>query len=261
MNIYDIYGNPIASESQLLNGKIILATGDSITENNSRNDNKSWCEYLPDILGVRVYNDGKSGTGLAKGYSSNRCILYRVENTWDTDYSGVTPDIVLIMGNMNDGTSADGTTQRLNDLGVTGWSNTGVLSVGNPSDSTTTQSVYGCTKRFLEDVIAKYPLAKIGWILSTPRNQSVSNWTGKEQSYGHGWFEDYIKAIRFQAEQYNIPVLDLYHESQFRAMNQINMTEYMDDGTIHPNTKGIKKYMVEPIAKWLENVFGATIDD
>lgn len=243
--------------SSIFRDKIVLGTGDSITENNQRNDNKSWLMYLPEKLGVKVYNDGKSGTGLVKKYSGNHSILYRVENNWDTDYANVTPDIVLIMGNMNDGTgTGDGSTQSLNDLGISGWASTGYLAVGNESDDINTQSVYGCAKRFLEDVITKYPMAKIGWILSTPRRGSTAFWTGKENQYGHGWFEDYITAIKYQCEQYNVPVLDLYHESQFKATNTTNMNAYMDDGTTHPNTAGTKKYLVDPIVKWLESCFG-----
>ena len=183
-------------------------------------------------------------------------ILYRVENNWATDYAGITPDIVLIMGNMNDGTGT-GETSGLNDLNLPGWVNSGVLAVGTPSDDITTQSVYGCAKRFLEDVITMYPLAKIGWILSTPRAASQPTyWPDKPNEYGHGWFEDYITAIRYQCEQYNVPVLDLYHESQFRPTNTTNMNAYMDDGSVHPNTAGLKKYMVDPIVKWIEQYFG-----
>lgn len=243
--------------SSIFRGKIILATGDSITENNTRNNNKSWLMYLPEKIGVTVYNDGKSGTGLCKKYSAYHSILYRVENEWDTNYAGITPDIVLIMGNMNDGTgTGDGSVQSLNDLGISGWSSAGCLQVGNPTDDINTQSVYGCSKRFIEDVITKYPLAKIGWILSTPRNETISAWTGKTACYGHGWFHDYATAIKYQCEQYNVPVLDLYHESGFRPTNGTNMSAYMDDATTHPNTAGIKKYMVDPIVRWIENVFG-----
>lgn len=246
------------ARSSSLRGKIILGTGDSITENNTKNNNKSWLMYLPEKLGCTVYNDGKSGTGLVKRYSGFHSILYRVENNWDTDYAGITPDIVLIMANMNDGTgTGDGSTQSLNDLEISGWSSTGYLAVGTEADTITTQSVYGCAKRFLEDVITKYPLAKIGWILSTPRGGTVAYWTGKENDYGHGWFEDYITAIKYQCEQYNVPVLDLYHESQFRPANNTNMTTYMDNEKTHPNTAGVKKYLVDPIVKWLEEKFGS----
>ena len=247
------------SDTTSFSGKIVLATGDSITENNSRNDNKSWCMYLPELLGVTVYNDGKSGTGIVKSYNSYHSMLYRVENNWNTSYAGITPNIVLIMGNMNDGVDT-GSTGTLNDLGVTGWASTGHLAVGTPTDDINTQSVYGCVKRLLEDIIAKYPLAKIGWILSTPRRRSLSYWTGKENMYGHGWFEDYITAIRYQCEQYNVPVLDLYHESQFRPTSETNMNAYMDDGTTHPNTAGIQKYMVKPIVNWLKLYFDDVSD-
>lgn len=244
------------ARSSIFRGKKMIVTGDSITENNGRNDNKSWAGYVREKLAITVYNDGKSGTGLVKKYTGNHSILYRVENEWATTYANIVPDIVLIMANMNDGTGANGETQTLNDLGISGWHSSGVLAVGTPNDTINTQSVYGCAKRFLEDVITKYPSAQIGWIFSTPRNETVSAWTGKENCYGHGWFEDYITAIKYQCEQYNVPVLDLYHESGFRPTNATNMNTYMDDGTTHPNTAGIKKYMVEPIVQWMIEKFG-----
>lgn len=242
--------------SSIFRDKIVIATGDSITENNGRNDNKSWCMYLPEKLGVKVYNDGKSGTGLVKNYQSYHSLLYRVENQWDTNYAGITPDIILFMGNMNDGTGT-GESSGLNDLGISGWKSSGALDVGTETDDINTQSVYGCAKRLLEDLITKYPSAQIGWILSTPRASSASTyWPDNPNEYGHGWFEDYITAIKYQCEQYNVPVLDLYHESGFRPTNTTNMNTYMDDGSVHPNTAGVKKYMVEPIVKWIEEKFG-----
>lgn len=242
--------------SSIFRGKIVIATGDSITENNTRNNYKSWCMYLPEKLGVTVYNDGKSGTGLVKNMQSYHSLLYRVENQWDTNYAGITPDIILFMGNMNDGTGT-GESSGLNDLGISGWKSGGALDVGTETDDINTQSVYGCAKRLLEDLITKYPSAQIGWILSTPRASSAPTyWPDKPNEYGHGWFEDYITAIKYQCEQYNVPVLDLYHESGFRPTNTTNMNTYMDDGSVHPNTAGVKKYMVEPIVKWIEEKFG-----
>lgn len=242
--------------SSIFKDKIVIATGDSITENNGRNDNKSWCMYLPEKLGVKVYNDGKSGTGLVKNMQSYHSLLYRVENLWDTNYAGITPDIILFMGNMNDGTGTS-ESSGLNDLGISGWKSGGALDVGTETDDINTQSVYGCAKRLLEDLITKYPSAQIGWILSTPRASSAPTyWPNKPNEYGHGWFEDYITAIKYQCEQYNVPVLDLYHESGFRPTNTTNMNTYMDDGSVHPNTAGVKKYMVEPIVKWIEDKFG-----
>lgn len=254
MNISKYNGENQFAITNDFNDKIIIATGDSITENNSHNNGKSWCMYLQSLIGATVYNDAVTSTGIARGDGGGApCALRRIETQWATTYANITPDIVLFMGNMNDGTGNG----NINDLGISGWTGTGPLQVGTPSDTIQTQSVYGCSKRMLEDIITMYPKAKIGWILSTPRIQTVSAWgTDKQNSYGHGWFEDYITAIKYQCEQYNVPILDLYHLSQFRAMNTENMNEYMNDGTIHPNTKGIKKYMVSPIVKWLDEYFG-----
>ena len=79
----------------------VLVTGDSITEKNFR-CNKNWHDYLKEWYGwSKVYNDGVSGSGLVK----NTGIVHRLPN-WKTNYGGTEDiDMILIMGNMNDGTS------------------------------------------------------------------------------------------------------------------------------------------------------------
>lgn len=258
MSVYDIDGNVISQGSgSSFDGKTVLCIGDSITENNSHNNNKSWCMYLNDLLGMTVVNQGVSGTGLVKKLDSGYGYVYRVEHL--SIYDTVEPDLVLIMGDANDGTGGDYRDYSGSAISMS------ALPVGTTSDGITDVTVHGAAKRILKDLSEKYPTAKIGWITSTPRKQTVAYWTGKEETYGHGWFEDYIEAIRYECEQYSVPVLDLYHNTVLRPWETDNARAFYADATVsngtvtwavHPNTAGVVAGMVGPIVPWIVNNFG-----
>lgn len=235
--------------------KNVICIGDSITENNQHNNNKSWCEYLTDIFGMKVYNNGKSGTGLIKGYGSYRGACNRVDA--NDFYSGVVPDLILIMGNGNDATAGAFYDYDGNSVTVVNEHGANVLPVGTPSDASSALTVYGAMRHLFESLITKYPLAKIGFITSTPRKQDLTSWWGasKANFYGHGAFDDYVTAIKWVCAEYNIPCLDLYHGSIFRPWNTTNANAYYADGETHPNTLGTVEGIVKPVCKWIWRTF------
>lgn len=201
----------------------LFVSGDSITEKNIR-ATKNWHDYLSDWLKLgSVINDGKSGTGLVKGFNSDVGLVNRVEN-WTTDL-----DLILIMGAMNDGTSGE-----LGDV-VQG------LPVGSFTDAAGTTSVYAAMHKLMQDLIAKYPNKPIGFISSTPRSQIGA----RGKCWGiDGWFEEYDKAYKEVCSHYSIPFLDLYHQSGLRPWNETNNSTYFSSETspngdgIHPNSLG-----------------------
>lgn len=219
-------------------GKKLLVTGDSITERNFR-ASKLWHDYLKEWLGLdSVQNDGLSGSGLVK----NNGIVYRLAN-W-SKYG--TPDIILIMGNMNDGTSS-----------LAGQPATGEPEwFGNFEDQDDTmkdQSLYGALHYTLRTLINTYPNIPIGWIISQPRSQEGSQ--GK--CWGvDGWFEKWTVAIKEVCNHYSIPVLDLYHESNLRPWIAEHNKKFFScsaspngDG-IHPNHLG-QEMMAKQIYFWM----------
>ena len=226
-------------------GKTVIVTGDSITHG-AGTTTKTWHSYLADWLGFTVYNDGKSGTGLKKSFQADVGLNTRIANNWETTYP-TKPDIILLHGFMNDGTDAY------------------ALTIGEKTDEKGSDTVYGQTKLALEQLIEKYPLAKIGFICSTPRSQvSTYNWANKgydSKCYGHGWFEGYIDAYKYVCEEYNIPFLDLYHESALRPWNITNGKQYFyeatDDGitNVHPNAEGHLHGIAYPVYEWLKKYF------
>lgn len=222
-------------------GKTLLVTGDSITESNFRTS-INWHDYLKNWYGLAaVKNDGVSGSGLIK----NNGIVYRINN-WDAKYG--TFDMILIMGNMNDGTS-----------GVTGqpeWLGT----FEDQDDSKKDTSLYGALHYTLRTLITKYPNTPIGWIISQPRSQVGDQ--GK--CWGiDGWFEKWTIAIKEVCAHYSIPVLDLYHESNIlRPWIPENNKKYFscsaspDGDGIHPNELG-QEVMAKKIYAWMNQYMEA----
>lgn len=200
-----------------------LFIGDSITEFNWRAQ-KNWVRYVTEWLGITNYtNGGMSGTGLRRPSGGNPNWLEKFP-TYDEGY-----DMVLIMGDMNDWSHQDFNEANLGQYG-----------------DSTTDTFYGTLKVYLDMVLAKYPLAKIGWITSTPRNQLVDNTT---TDYLHGKnsiFERANQAIKEVCNGYCIPVLELYHEANLYPWIAANNQEYFTADTagsyqpdaIHPNSKG-----------------------
>lgn len=252
--IRELLGIPNLDTS--LEGASVIALGDSITENNGHNGNKAWCEYLADIFGMNVYNNGKSGTGLIKGYQGNNSICNRID-LGINGYPTITPDVVLIMANGNDATSGSFYDYAGNSITVTNEYGGHSLPLGANSDTSSTISVYGAAKHLFESLITKYPTAKIGFITSTPRLQDLTSLWGEDKAnfYGHGAFHDYVEAIKWVCDQYNVPCLDLYHSTILRPWNATNAQTFYADQSIHPNTLGTVEGMVKPIARWMMENF------
>lgn len=203
--------------------KVIFA-GDSITEKNSR-ATINWVDCVTTWLNITSYtNEAVGGTGIIRSNGDSPCMLDRVDN-WVKN-----ANLILIMGNMND---YSGHLLNENTLGVFG--------------DTSLETEYGVVNTFLQKVMNKYPLAKIGWIISTPRE--YQNDAGLPSGYLYGKnsvFENASNAIKEVCENYSIPVLDLFHNSNLHPWNDENRKEYFSTSSytsgdgVHPNDKGQK---------------------
>lgn len=258
--IWEAMGIPNLEAISRFKGKTMIVGGDSIVENNQTTEYNPWPAQLARLLGMTVYNDGQGGTGFAKHYDVRVCTVLRVETKW-ADLYPAAPDIILIQGNMNDGTGS------LGGGGYTGlnpqWTFQ-CLPVGEKTDDATTGTQYGVVRRLLESLIERYPTARIGMISSTPRdlNSPVLH-PDNPKTYGHGWYEDYLEAMRYVCEDMNIPFLDLYHNNVLRPWNADNVREFYWDGTdesltldgytgaVHPNAKGHLEGIVRPVLQWM----------
>lgn len=184
-------------------------------------------------------NDGKSATGLIRANGGTPGIYTRID-TWDINYEDF--DMILIMGNMNDG-----------GIGST-------FPVGSFTDSVATASQYGALHSTIQKIIAKYPHKPIGWIISTPRLANASYPSPNNgASWGNGWFEPYCQAIINVCNHYSIPFLDLYHKSNLKPWNSICNTAYFYDADgVHPNNKG-HEIIAYKIHEFIKNYMGANV--
>lgn len=229
--------------------KKLFVSGDSITEKNSR-ASLNWHDYLKEWMGLNsVTNDGKSGTGLVKGYSSFKGLIYRLED-WDTNYDVQNCDMILYMGNMNDGTSGP--------TGQASWKGQRTDSYATLTDAA--ESLYAALNYTITQIITKYPNKPFGWIISTPRSQVGTQgacWGTYDDSGNRMWFDEWVDIIKEVCHKYNVPVLDLYHESNvLRPWNSTNNATYFScaaspngDG-IHPNAIG-QEVMASIIYEWM----------
>ena len=192
-----------------------LFIGDSITESNYT-ATSNWVSNIVNWFGISDYtNAGMSGTGILREFGAFPN-WYNAIDDYDSGY-----DLILIMGDMND------------------WSNKVFTNsnLGSYGDSSTS-TFYGTMKLYLEKIINKYPTAKIGWIISTPRYQNIANTSDYLNGYS-SIFESATNIIKIMCNNYSIPVLDLYHESNLYPWNSTNNSTYFYNGDhIHPNNDG-----------------------
>ena len=197
-----------------------LFIGDSITEKNFR-ASTNWVDYITSELQITNYlNGGMSGTGILHSFGTSPNWIDKLP-TYSNDY-----DMILVMGDMNDWSNKEFTADNLGQYG-----------------DNTTATFYGAMKVYLEMLLTKYPLGKIGWIISTPRNQQITGTSdylhGKSSVFAQG-----VEIIKEMCANYSIPVLDLYDESSLYPWITANNNYYFkpDEGAysadaIHPNSK------------------------
>ena len=218
---YD-YAQEVGTAPERFKAYNVLLIGDSITEINFT-ASINWTRHVTSWCGFgAVNNTARGGCGIVAGGA----------NAWNNKIDDIEGDydLILIMGNMNDYSN------NIFDR----------TSLGEYGD-TTLATEYGALYVFLNKVINKFPLAKIGWITSTPRQyyagdgDNPSPVTEEGYLYGLGGvFEGAVQAIKDTCADYSIPVLDLYHESGFnpRKTEQKAAWMYNDGNYVHPNDEG-----------------------
>lgn len=235
---YDYAYKCIGSAPKRFEDYRILYIGDSITEVNYSSP-CNWTRLLNSWMNFKSYNNqGTGGTGIVAGGS----------NAWNTKIDNITGDydLILIMGNMNDYSNNVFDEDSLGEFG-----------------DNTLATEYGALNVFLRKVLTKWPLAKVGWITSTPRQyysgdpDNPNPVVREGYLYGkNGVFEGAVRAIKDTCENYSVPVLDLYHESGFQPWKPEQKAEWMynDGNYVHPNDAG-HMIMALKIVNFIKNNF------
>lgn len=210
-------------------GKIFSIIGDSMVAGDN-SGGYPWHSYMKELLGFETLNvDGIGGTCITRG--ENNCFLDR--------YKRLNPDADLI-----------GIWGGQNDMGHS-------LPLGN-IDSTEETTFYGALKSLCSGLIEKYPGKNIFFITPTPRNYNMFPADGcpkgqRTNKNGNTLIE-YVNAIIEVCNGiYNIPVLDLYHNTVYAESTSV-CSEILTDG-LHFNKKGHKDILAKRISGFVKYTF------
>lgn len=187
-------------------GKKWAVFGDSISQPKSSDSLPKYYDYVADALGITVTSYAVGGSGYFKGNAvagyGDGNIINKITNA-SNNY-----DIISFMAGVN-------------EAGV----NSELVSHGEITDAVvdTPTTLCGAVKKSIELAIEKYPNAQMFLITPTPV-------TGNRNSlYSDSLLTKYVDKQKLIAKMYNIPVLDLYYESNLRPWNTTNHDKYYRD--------------------------------
>lgn len=201
-----------------LKGKKAVFLGDSITEGFGVTDkSKLYHQLIKERLELSdVVNYGIGGTKIAKQKKPSENPQCDMDFVSRVDGMDSNADLVVVFGGVNDYSLGD-------------------APIGDMSDRTC-DTFCGAYHVLLEKLINKYPTSQI--VVMTPLhmiNDTDPHGTAKPEKVGT--LLDYVDKIRKIAENYAIPVLDLYAVSGIQPNVEIIRNTYCPDG-VHPNEAG-----------------------
>ena len=199
--------------------------GDSLSAKSTLGEDKTYHDYISEKNGMIVNNLAIGGQGYMTG--SDNFITQSLKVPTDSD-------IVTIFGSFND------------------WSNM-YNNIGTLGD-TSTDTLHGCVYNVLKNIIDRVPNAKIGVIL--PCSWSQFSWENATPYARTTKIPEFLNTIKNTCNEiFNVPVLDLYHDSNIRAWDLNFQKEYYIDAGVHPNTLGHKKYIAPLVETFIEHLF------
>lgn len=203
-----------------LAGKKIAFLGDSITEGcgTSSLEHTFW-NVLGQKTGAQVFGYGIGGTRIAPQRVPSDP---RVDQDFISRVDGMIPDadVVVVFGGTNDFGHGD-------------------APFGTRGDQTS-ETFCGALHVLFTKLYERYPAAQL--VVMTPTHRlsetdSVMNEFGVRRS---GNLRAYVQAIRDAAEDFAVPVLDLFRVSGIQPSVPALREAYMPDG-LHPNDAGHAK--------------------
>ncbi len=204
----------IIGESRVdFSGIKIACLGDSITAASNLESMEDYQQYaypavLKDLLGAeRADNLGIGGSSIGRYWVDAFVDRYQ-EIPEDTD-------LILIMGGTNDGFCADST-----DFGT--------------MEERKERTFIGDLDELLRGLKEDYPNAQV--VLVTPLSNVLHDMLRKERDYLLPQYM-YADAIRELADEYELPVIDLYHSNILDSHDAAVIYNYMPDG-VHCNQAG-----------------------
>ena len=204
-----------------LQGKKINFLGDSITEGTGASRYEmSYVSQFAAICGADVRNYGIGGTRisrirhkLSKSPRWDLCFLDRVDEM-DKD-----ADVVVVFGGTNDFGHGDGV-------------------LGEITEDQDEYTFYGALRSLIRRLMSRFPAARI--LLMTPLHRKSELVTTNEVGFPTAPLIEYVKAIRLVADEFSLPVLDLWAISGIYPLDEQNCALYTADG-LHPNDLGMQR--------------------
>lgn len=216
-----------------LQGKKINFLGDSITQGvGTSAPEYIYHAVLAKEYGATARNYGISGTRFARQSTASANASFDQNFCDRVEKMDADADVIVVFGGTNDFGHGD-------------------APIGAPSDREYT-TFYGACHQLFSSLIKRYPAAVIA--VMTPLHRSnEDNPRGDGFKAGDvGCLIDYVRIIREVAEEYALPVLDLYAFGGIQPKLQEQRALYAPDG-LHPNDAG-HAIIARKLGKFLETL-------
>ncbi len=216
--IANIKGSAGTTESNILEGKSILAIGDSYVKGHTSPESDTWISQLATRNNMTKYIHAQNGISVAHATTATSNGLV---DMIDSIISGVSStDYIVFLAGHNDANASLNGGQA--------------VPIGT-NDDTTKNTYKGALNIIIEKLLNKYPTAKI--LFLTPFER-------------YGTEEAYVTAMQEVCSKWSIPCFDNYHNSGICWQNEAQKEAY-ESANLHFNRAGHERisYMYESILK------------
>ena len=207
----------------ILQGKTLIAIGDSLIYGNQLGNAVTWPNLLGEKHGMTVHNFGKNGNTLAcqTRYPEQIGMCVRYKDMPDG------ADYVVVLGGAND--------KRLS------------IPIGE-DDSTDPYTFKGAVNQLIDGLINKYPKAKILFMTNYHRYDS-------QNAIGLTDLE-YVKAMEEVCHRHSIPCFNTYYNIGISFQHPAHLA-WMDEGMVKNGTPN--RHFSDEAYTWMMNRYEAVL--
>lgn len=216
-----------------LHGKKINFLGDSITQGvGTSAPEYIYHAVLAKEYGATARNYGISGTRFARQSTASANASFDQNFCDRVEKMDADADVIVVFGGTNDFGHGD-------------------APIGTPHDRENT-TFYGACHQLFSSLIKRYPAAVIAIMTPLHRSNEDNPRGDGFKASDVGCLIDYVRIIREVAEEYALPVLDLYAFGGMQPKLEAQRTLYVPDG-LHPNDAG-HAVIARKLGKFLESL-------
>lgn len=243
----NVYAQTVESDKPvgLLAGKTCVCFGDSITGNYAAPFD--YPTIISNITGVTAINGGFGGCRMAQ-HPSSAYDAFSMHSLADSVASGDWSVQDAAVGSVESSHAAE----HLEALKAVDWATvdfatifygtndfTGGVQIDNAENPMSTATYKGALRHTIETILTAYP--KLRLVVITPMFRFWREGDVVTDSDAYTILDlrlpDFVEAAIEVAEEYKIPVIDLYNTL---GVNKINCATFLVDG-VHPNDNGLER--------------------